>query len=218
MPKKPTGEIGGTRITAGPDGQTAEIMHADLPESKEQLEATFANIFVQAFNEQRPLGPDVQISNLMQNQTNDLDFSILSSFADYIELAELNPRSEAFGRTALKTGVFNVYEYARWIFWRIIRKKARLYGQLSQRAILLLYVTHWQFVTSQRINECLKSFSQNDGCNFAAVFILLTNGSDLRAIELVHPYAGPPLPAPSKYSGFKFQNFEPGRHSWTPSI
>jgi hypothetical protein len=43
---------------------------------------------------------------------------------------------------------------------------------------------------------------------------MLTNGSDLRVLKLVHPYAGPPLPAPTAYSGFTLRNLAPGAHTW----
>ena len=130
------------------------------------------------------------------------------------QLAELNPRSEAFGRAAYITGKLNVYEYARWIFFRVIKKKSRGYGVTAKRTILLLYVTHWQFYPSDRIVECLNSLARQNGCDFAAVFAMMTNGSDLRVLKPVHPYLGPSLPAPSSYSGFTLTNLEPGHHSW----
>jgi hypothetical protein len=113
-----------------------------LPVDKEGLERYFAERFVEQFNVDRLLGPDVVISNVTQNGTADLDFSISSAVADYLELAELNPRSEAFGRAALRTGKLNVYQYARWVFFRVIQSKAKKYGNVASRTVLLLFVTH----------------------------------------------------------------------------
>jgi hypothetical protein len=73
-------------------------------------------------------------------------------------------------------------------------------------------------VVSVRVIECLKSFVWHQGCEFAAVFVLLTNGSDLRVIEQIHPYVGGRLRAPSDYEGFTFKNLEPGRHTWNPDV
>ena len=167
-----------------------------------------------AFNDRRPLGNGVGISDLRQNDTQDLDFAISCPVAEYLELAELNPRSESFGRAAYRTGKLNVYEYARWIWFRLIKRKAHKYGTLCERVILLLYMTHWQFAPSGRVVECLNSYVQKNECPFAAVFILLTDGHDLIVIHKVHPYEGPALPAVSHYSGVTVTNLPPGQHQW----
>jgi hypothetical protein len=213
-PRKTTGEIGSTIITQTERGMTAELNSVMLPADKEGLERYFAERFVEQFNADRPLGPDVLISNLTQNGTADLDFSVSSSFADYLELAELNPQSEAFGRAALRTGKLNVYEYAKWIFFRVIKSKARKYGEVASRTVLLLFVTHWQFYPSDRVIECLNSLVVHNGCTFAAVFVLMTNGSDLRLLKPVHPYSGPHPRRPRDYEGFTLTNLPPGHHSW----
>lgn len=211
-PAKRTGEIGSTLVTPSPTGTTAVIIHAELPSIKENLETFFATLFVATFNQAKPLGPDVTISNLVQNDTSDLDFTITSSVADYLELAELNPQSEPFGRSAIKTGELNVYDYAKWIFLKIIRRKDIKYGPIiTRRAFLLLYATHWQFLIADPVIECLRSHVQGSGCGFAGVFILKTNGSDLNVIETVHPYFGPKFPKPSAYSRVKYFNLEPGQ-------
>jgi hypothetical protein len=214
-PRKTTGEIGPTLVTMSAEGTTAKICHVDLPTDKEGVEQFFASRFVATFNETRPFGPTVQLSDLKQNDTSDLDFRITCPIADYMELAELNPRSEAFGRSAYGDGKLNIYDYSKWIFNRIIKKKGLHYGpQVSGRTMLLLYVTHWQFLTSDRIVECLRSHVQVHGCRFAAVFVLHTNGSDLSVSNLVHPFSAPKLPKPSAYSGLKLFNLPPGQFAW----
>src|SRR5258708_4592239 len=193
-PRKTSGEIGTTKITVTPNDSTAEIVHTELPIEKEGLENFFASRFVTAFNETLPLGPH-QITGLKQNDTGDLDFDISCRVADYMELAELNPRSEAFGRSALRDGKLNVYHYAKWIFHRLIKKKSISYGSVvAGRTILLLYATHWQFLPSERVTECIRSHIQVHGCEFAAVFLLMTDGNDLRVLAPAHPFTGPRLP------------------------
>ncbi len=216
LPIKTSGEIGSTTITATPEGQTAEIVHTELPLTKEGLEQFFGSRFVTTFNETRPLGEFVDITNLEQNDTNDLDFKITCTAADYMELAELNPRSETFGRYALRDGKLNVYEYAKWIFNRLIKKKALSYGPaVASRTILLVYVTYWQFRPSERVIECIQSHIQVHGCTFAAVFVLVTNGNDLRVLALAHPVNLWKLAKPSAYAAFKYWNLPPGQSTWT---
>jgi len=193
----------------------AEQIQVPLPDDKAQLEKFFAERFVEQFNSESPLGSDVSISDVRQNETYDLDFSINCRIADYLELAELAPLNQEFGRASHRTGRLNIYTYARWIFFRVIKKKSRSYGIIARRTILLLYVTHWQFYPSERVVECLNSLVQHNGCDFAAVFVILTNGSDLRVLRPIHPYVGPPLRAPRAYEGFTLRNLEPGQFSWS---
>jgi hypothetical protein len=214
-PKKTTGEIGITKITMTQAGSTAEIIHTELPIDKEGVENFFASRFVTTFNESLPLGPH-PISGLKQNDTTDLDFNISCEIGDYIELAELNPRSEGFGRSALRDGKLNVYTYAKWIFHRLIKKKSNSYGsKVAGRTILLLYATHWQFYPGERLIECIRSHFQVHGCEFAAVFALMTDGNELRVLTPAYPFAGPKLPKPSSYSGYHYFNLAPGQFSWT---
>jgi hypothetical protein len=53
--KKPIDEIGSTKITAGPEGMTAEIIHTELPSQKEPLEKFFGEAFQAQFNSTKPL-------------------------------------------------------------------------------------------------------------------------------------------------------------------
>jgi hypothetical protein len=217
-PRKAVGEIGPTKITAGQRGMRAEIVESSLPTNKEDLEAKFATVFVEAFNAQRPCGPTATITNLTQNDTTDLDFRIKSDVADYLELAELNPRSESFGRTMYRTGKFNVYEYARWIYRRIIRKKQIAYGETTaKRTILLLYVTHWQFLPTQNTVMCIRACCEMYGCQFASVILLFTNGGDLRAIEHIAPGKLVPPRKPKDFDK-PAANLPPGNHSWTVNL
>jgi len=215
-PNKRTGELGVTKVTAQADGnQTAEVISAPLPPNKEHLELLFAQKFVEQFNAEKPLGVDCTIVSLSQNDTSDLDFNISCSLADYLELAELNPQSEAFGREALRTGKFNIYTYARWIWLKLIKAKQRSYGaQTAGRTILLLYCTHWQFLPTDKVPECLISTLTLEGCQFASVFIMQTNTTDLTVTRKIWPYEGPKPRRPKDYSGFIGINFPPGRTNW----
>jgi len=213
-PSKTVGEIGSTFVSVTPNGQRAKLIHRELPSSKEGLEKFFGEIFVNYFNSQKPLGDQVSISTFRQNETSDLDFSIECEIADYLELAELNPRSEEFGRHAYRTGRINVYDYARWIFFRIIKKKQRAYGVTSTRTLLLLYTTHWQFLPSQSVLECLTNLLQRSECKFAGVFILLTNGGDFTHARIVYPYRGPKLRPAKDFAAITTTNLQPGYDAW----
>jgi hypothetical protein len=173
----------------------------------------FAEKFADAFNEQHPLGKDVEVTIVKQNDTSDLDFLIRCQVASHLELAELTPLSQDFGKKAFKTGKLNVYEYAKWISG-LIGKKQNAYGSQTGDIILLLYATHWQFFPSEKVIQCLRSLCRKDACRFSAVFVFLTNGTDLFIPTLIHPYPGWGLRPPKEYAGFTLHNLPPGQSSW----
>jgi hypothetical protein len=184
-PRKTPGELGVTHLSLAEDGmQTATLVPSNLSTNKEELELLFASKFVERFNAERLLGAEVDITALRQNDTTDLDFTITCSAADYLELAELNRRSEEFGREALRTGRFNVYTYARWVWLKLIKSKQKAYGsRTAGRAFLLLYSTHWQFLPTDRVYQCLASVLTHEACTFAGVFVMKTNTTDLTVID-----------------------------------
>lgn len=219
MAKRRVGEIGSTIIYDDSEGNPiAEICSISLPTNKEELEAYFANRFISISNEKELLGENFIINNAKQNDTSDLDFTIDCASAKYLELAELTPLSESFGREAIKNGQIEVYEYSKWIWQRVILAKSDSYGEVAKDVLLLLYVTHWQFFTSDGLIACLSSTLSSKGCKFAAVVILETNGKDLNQPFVVYPTKEVNLPPPRKFKGAKYWNLPPGNSSWTIPI
>ena len=207
MPKKTVGEIGPFRITGGEAG--AERIKADLPTDKEELEQFFAGRFSDAFNRQRTM-PGVEITNLRQQDTSDLDFRIDCSRATYLELAELTPLSEAFGRAGRASGSFNTLEYATWIYEQVIKAKSDKYGETSRETFLLLYPKHSQFVPGQTLLQCLRSLCFWRGSKFAAIFTFTTSGgAPDQAIEIITritPISPPWPPKPDVFKDHQFWN------------
>lgn len=214
MPKKSSGQIGPTRITAGPNGTVAEYMPAPLPVHKEGLEQYFADVFVRNYNESLPLGPGTEIAAYRQNDTSDLDFTITSAVAEFLELAELSPRSEPFGREAFRTGALPVHEYARWIYFSLIAKKQKSYGVTARKTILLLYCSHWQFYPHEVLIDCVVAWCKTNGADFAAIFVVQTNGSDLVLNNQVWPGPARHIRPPKVFKKLTYSNFEPGKTSW----
>lgn len=208
------GEIGSTILTALPDGQQlAQILPSAFPTDKEELENRFASLFVDAHNsDPRRLGSP--LGTPVRNVEHDLDFVLHGPDGGYLELGEICPLSEPFGRSTARYGRYDVFEYCRWIWLKIIDAKQRKYGQLAARVRLLLYATHWQFLPSNRTIQCLQSMCATYGCHFLEVYVLLTNGSDLAIPMQVHPApAGLKLPRPKDFH-FTITNLPPGQAEW----
>lgn len=215
MHKKPSGQIGGTRITHSADkGLSAGLEPIALPGMKAEFEDYFAKRFVPAFNRVLPLGPDVKIEDLKQNEEDGLDFRIGRSVADYLVLGEMAPRSTEFGRAALETGEINVYDFSKWIWQKVIEQKAKKYGSLStRRALLLLHTSYWQFFPHEQLIKCLQSTLVKQGCPFRGVLMLMAGAMDLSHITTIHPYDGEPLPPPRDFLGDLYVNQKPGTNS-----
>ena len=206
MPKKPSGEIGLTKISATPEGQIAEVISINLPNDKEGLEKYFAERFVSQFNKDTPDNP---ISITQQNDTTDLDFNISGSSAKYLELAEIAPYSEDVGKSALEGQWINVYDFSKWIWKQLIEKKQERYGYVCKDTILLVYVARWEFYISQSILHCLIWTLQNKGCRFHEVFLLQCAGEDVNLLWKLHPNDHP-VDHPRKFKKNKYLNGSPG--------
>jgi hypothetical protein len=199
------------KISLGPQGATIEQLGTPLPSNKEDLERFFAERFVTAFNRDHPM-PGVEIKNLQQQDTSDLDFRIDCARAKYLELAELTPLSTVFGRKALGNGRLGTLEYATWIYENVIRAKFTKYGDdVSSSTILLLYPTHGQFRASDSLVECLRSICFWRSSKFAAVYLFMTGGgppgSSPELLYTITPASSASFPPhPEAFKGHWFVN------------
>jgi hypothetical protein len=211
--RKPSGLIGRTKITATDHGQVAEYIPVELPEGKEDLESWFGERFIKEFNSAEPLGNSIQITSPKKRDTSDLDFTIECPVADYLELVELNPLSEDWGRAAHRTGQLDVHRFAWWIFRRLIKQKMNRYGDTARRTLLVVYSTHWQFFPSDGVIECLRAILTQEGATFPGIFVFRTN-DDLNVIQTVVPHSGPIAESPRIFKGRTLTNLRPGNYQW----
>jgi hypothetical protein len=205
--RKPSGEIGITKITATQDGQRAELLSVDLPEDKEGLEKYFADRFVSQLNRDGTLEDKIVIES--QNDTTDLDFNITGSPAKYLELAEIAPYSEDVGKSALEGQWISVYDFSKWIWRQLIEKKQSRYGDVSKDTILLLYTARWEFFISQSVLHSLIWTLQNKGCCFHAVYLMQAGGEDLNLVYCLYPN-NYPADHPRKFRENRYLNGKPG--------
>jgi hypothetical protein len=187
---KPSGQIGVVRLTEGfgANPATAEYLDVYLPPAKPDVENYFAQRFVAAFNSQNPLGGNVRIHDIVQPHESGLDFGITCERASILELAEIAPLSEEFGRSCQRTGSYDAYEMSRWICQNVILKKqGKLnYQTLCSTTFLLLYTTFWQFLPSDNVLMAITSTLQRKGTPFAGIFFLRAGGDGDDALNAVH--------------------------------
>lgn len=207
MPKKPSGEIGVTKITVTSEDQVAEVVSVALPEDKEGLENYFANRFIARLNKDDADATDIEIAS--QNDTTDLDFNITGSPAKYLELAEIAPYSEDVGKSALEGQWIEVYDFSKWIWQKLILKKQERYGDVCRDTILLLYITRWEFFISQTVLHCLIWTMQNKGCQFHKVYLMQSGGEDLDLVYCLYPN-NHPADSARKFRDNRYLNMKPG--------
>jgi len=97
MAKRNAGDLGALKLTATEGAATVEHVSAPLPTNKEPLEATFADGFIKAYQEQKVFGGLAPIAAYEQQDTGDLDYRTKCARADSLELAEVTPLSEDGG-------------------------------------------------------------------------------------------------------------------------
>ncbi len=201
MARRNSGSIDVAKFEVGGNKAACSVLKIELPKNKEELEAFFGNRFIEEFNRAKPLGDDVVIENAIQNtDTSELDYDITCSRADTLELAELTPLSAEFGRDAMKSGIIDIYEFGKWINNNILLAKAKKYGELSRRTVLLLYSTHFQFNATNDLTMIIRSTLRHRGNPFNSVFYLRVIDDNNCEIVALCPFDGD-VPTPRHFKG-----------------
>lgn|GEM_PF-3240043 len=141
-PKKPTGTIGTTKFTVGPDGVAGKRTPVAFPAAKEEIEEFVARGFerdVKALPSAAAwYGP------ITHNPENDLDFDVASPDGRIkLELVEV-VRKQHSREDQEAEDEYSPFEFARLIYDLIMKKSSHYASAQPLRKILLLYVTDWR--------------------------------------------------------------------------
>lgn len=164
--------MGPVKLAVTPDEiGAAEFQQLQFPKEKQQTEAMVASGFV-ACIETLP-GPDGQLlkmSNLVQNDENDLDFSVtVNGVASYLELVEAAPLNGPYEKAPSQ---YTVGAFAQQVLASIGDKAARYSGSRPGKPLyLLVYVTHWAFIFSDSVIQCLRYWLGMLPSPFTAIFL-----------------------------------------------
>jgi hypothetical protein len=172
MARKPTGITGPVRLTAGPAGSgTVEFQQLQFPADKAATEKMVAEGFVSAIGAMPAnSGQALKITDLVQNGENDFDFSLtIEGVASYLELVEAAPLTGPYEKAPDK---YSVYDFAQQVLAKIGDKAARYpKGGGGKPLYLLVYVTHWAFLFSDSVIQCLRYWLASLPSPFAGVFL-----------------------------------------------
>lgn len=170
--RKPTGQIGPTRVTATPAGVSSEFMPIDFGDSKVGVERRIASMFLCLAPEQNVFPHSA--CSLVQNEESDLDFTLISKDekSRKLELMEIAPL-EGVGGYSSASEIYRPYEFAKEIL-ATIQKKSRKYGPPSSAEHhLLLYVTDWKFILSESVVGLLQYWTLSESHNFNGIYLFM---------------------------------------------
>ncbi len=179
MHRKPAGEQGAIACSV----QTVNFEPVTLPDEKEAIELHFVRYFVQAAAQIGIFEPDLR-QELVPNQTDDFDFTVTTSDGPlYIELLEIAPLCGPYEGAS---GMYDMYERARWVHGEVIKKSRRYQGATDRPIYLLSYTTHWAFVLSDTVIAAISTLFDREPPIFVSVFHLIH--VDPKALSLTRLY------------------------------
>jgi hypothetical protein len=141
-----------------------------LPSTKETIEKTIADRFIGSMNRRHSQqGESFFLSDPRKNAEDGYDFTVASPKGDAIlELMEIAPLEGPYDQAPPR---YTVYDFAQCILQGILRKSSHYSSKSDQERFLLLYVTHWTFILSKSVQDCLRYWCAQTPPLFSAVFL-----------------------------------------------
>ncbi len=166
---KPSGRTGFFRVRLGSEGVELTKSPTSFPAKKEAIEFMVARDF--AHSEMATSELNLDPVTLLQNDTDDFDFSIATPTHDRydLELLEVAPISTEISYDSASP-VIPGYSLAEFVLHQI-EKKARRYGfRQANQLILLLYSTDWKFVLVPPITTIVQKWLADLKHPFAGIY------------------------------------------------
>lgn len=197
QPTKPTGTIGPVRLS----GEGLEFQQIDFPRTKDEVEAFIVRSFLNSSGS-LPLA----IDNFSQNEQNDFDFTINTSEGrKYLELMEIAPLENLRGSYQSAPSKYKPYDFAEYIFKKMMGKSDKYQGAASSNICLLIYITDWAFTLSETIVALLQYWAAHKQHSFQYVFCYSPIDQNAGVTKLIFPT---PLEFWSGFNPEAFRNNE----------
>lgn len=179
---KPSGVSGFFQVKVNQQGQiSGTFQQTPYSAEKAEVELQMVIAFIASMNKHlAPSGEAFFLSDPMQNQESDFDFTVDSRNGPaHLELMEIAPLK---GPYATAPSSYKPYELARTVLDGVMEKSNRYIGNQGRHLFLLLYATHWSFVPSASTLACLRYWCARRQHAFRAIF----------AFHLLDPNEGVP--------------------------
>lgn len=166
--KKPTGNIG--VIVLDPEKGTTTFKAVKFPKTKEEIEEFIVKPFIRS-------GRDSGLFNFqlkddpIRNETDDFDFTLPTVEGQkYLELMEVAPLEHIQGTYEDALNFYNEYDFAKYIYQKLLNKSNRYKGSTDIDINLLVYVTDWKFVLSRTIIALIQYWTLQEEHCFEGIF------------------------------------------------
>jgi hypothetical protein len=197
-PIKPTGEIGPVIISKDKTG----FQPVEFPKNKEDIEKFIVNGFLKSAQQQKVL--HFETISYKQNELDDFDYSLETSIGSrYLELMEIAPLEHLQGKYGNAPSSYKLYEFAEFIYNKIMYKSIKYSSMVETKIILLLYITHWNFNFDTTVIALLQYWTVVNRNNFDLIYLYVPCNSDFGRPHLI-------FPTPLDY--WKERNFSPVRY------
>jgi hypothetical protein len=207
---KPTGITGQIKLTVGGDGSgSAEFQQLPFPADKSESEKLIAQGFVAAIATlPASQGQALKITDLVQNGENDFDFSLnVEGVPSYLELVEAAPLKGPYEKAP---GQYSVYVFAEQVLANIGGKASKYSGgNIGKPLYLLVYVTHWTFIFSDSVIQCLRYWLGSIPSPFTGVFLYKPVTLNEGLTCWLHPAEPRPGFHPNQVVNSMVTNFDP---------
>jgi hypothetical protein len=186
-PIKPTGTTGPVTIISGSSGATAEFRKLKFPTTKEDIEKFIVNEFLKAAATLNFL-PQAVVSASQNDQANfDFSLKLTGGGTKSLELMEIAPLENLRGSYAIAPASYKPYDFARFIFEKLMAKSQRYKASNQGGLILLVYVTDWHFVLSQTVTALLQYWTCHTEHSFEAIYCYSPIDEGTGVAELIYP-------------------------------
>jgi hypothetical protein len=182
--KKPIGQTGKIRATHSEGNPIVTWELIDFPAEKQEQELVIASAFVKQLTSS--LGTCWTIQRLREN---DFDFLLHSATESrYLELQEIViPSTKKETPYASRDQAVRSKKFSETIISEI-RKKAIKYPKATTYALdLLVYVTHWRFMTSDTVRKMVAHYLKHNVHPFARVYEFSIFDEASGAIQVLFP-------------------------------
>lgn len=113
---------------------------------------------------------DYWVTSVRKNELDDFDFSVETTDGPkIIELMEIAPLEDVEGGHEAAPSKHDNYEFAEWIFGKILEKSRKYRGSADDSLILLTYVTDWKFWPGMGAQSLLQYWALTKPHNFEEI-------------------------------------------------
>jgi hypothetical protein len=167
-PHKPTGVSGSTKIDFSPEKILIEPQPIQFPTVKEEIEELMVQGFLNVVSKEKLIQEPI---NYEQNKQDDFDFTLETiEGKKALELMEIAPLEHLRGQYNQAPEQYVPYDFAKYIFNKIMKKSIRYTTSVENGLWLLVYATDFRFMLSNTVIGLLQFWTVKNPHSFERIY------------------------------------------------